>query len=131
MTRRIRLCATGLAFGLLAAAGCSFSPPVGQVTGKVTLKGEPVTAGDVNLYMKAKGIGVMAPLDDAGRFTIPTPIEVGTYEVYIAPPQSPEAGVAARKSKRPVPVKYWQATTSGLTAEVKEGPNELQIDLKD
>lgn len=129
MTRPVRL--APLLLGLLAAAGCSSPPPVGQVSGTVVRGGQPVTAGDVNLYMKEKGIGVMAPLDATGRFTIPTPLDVGTYDVYITPPESPDAGVAAVKRGPPIPQKYRQATTSGLTAEVKSGPNDLTIELKD
>ncbi|MBN9118790.1 MAG: hypothetical protein J0I06_06465 [Planctomycetes bacterium] len=128
---RFCFCAPWLLVGLLAAVGCSSPPPVGTVSGKVVRKGEPVTTGSANLYLKAKGIGATAPLDAAGRFTIPDPIEVGIYDVYISPPQSPGTGIAVAKGGTPVPTKYWQAETSGLTAEVKAGANELLIELKD
>ena len=122
------------ALGLLAGAGCS-GRDSGKVTGKVTHSGHPVSGGMVNFTMKEKGIAAAAKIDTSGSFALDTPLEAGTYTVYVTPPppepsgpggSAPKAGANAE-----IPRKYRDPATSTLTCTVKSGSNEVPIELTD
>lgn len=131
-----RTCA-GLMFAMvLAAVGCGSGTnraPTGQVAGKVTYKGQPLPAGDVNLYSKERGVGAIGKLESTGTFSISGPVEVGTYAVYVVPPSPgpPEPGKVAPKVTSNIPKKAQDAATSGLSVTVKEGKNDFTIDVLD
>lgn len=117
--------------------GCHGSEPVtptGKVAGKVTVKGQPVTAGTVNFDLKAGGYGTSAKLEATGSFSFSDGIPVGVYTVSVSPPEEMPVGPGETPKPRTpfhVPEKYRSAPTSDLTAEVKAGDNPpLTLDLK-
>src|SRR5687768_8918917 len=58
-----------LLIGFVATLGCGKSgPAVGQVSGKVTYKGAPITEGMVSFYSAGANYGADARLDKEGRF---------------------------------------------------------------
>ena len=133
--------------GLVAAmviGGCSgsttytYDGPTGQLKGKVTHKGQPVTEGQV-VFMSVRG-SATGQIGTDGAFEMTysgsSDIPVGTYKVCVLPPKS---GVATSGDEEApttvdnpqIPKKYQLSATSGLTATVKEGENEpLTIDMK-
>jgi hypothetical protein len=130
-----RLAGLAVLMGLaaVALAGCADSKPTGSVKGKVVYKNATVMAGMVNFDARAKGIAATARID-GGEFTFPEPLEAGTYAVYLLPPPpepvDPSKG-KARTSVSNLPKKAQDPSTSGVTAEVKAGPNDLTIIVKD
>jgi len=116
---------------LVSLSGCGGGKPTvprGKVSGKITVGGQPLTAGTVNFDLKAGGYGAAAKLDDSGSYSIPDGIPVGTYTVYVSPPEEMPVGPGETRPSRPkaaveIPVKYRSAPTSDLTAEVKAGEN--------
>jgi hypothetical protein len=117
--------------------------PTGSINGKVTLEGKPAPAGTVVQFISNVGAatGTLAP--DGTFVTMGVP--VGSYKVSLVsaaanefpsdpkaamemslkgPP--PDAGSGASK----VPAKYLSAETSGVSFEVKEGPNDFVLDMK-
>ena len=93
----------------------------------VTLDGKPVTAGQVNFISAATGFAATVPLDESGNFTLGS-LEVGSYSVFVTPPPQapPKMGEPPPQMVQSnVPEKYRLETTSGLTATIKEGENEI------
>jgi len=126
---------TGLLVCLcLAVAGCSSRPPVGEVTGQVTYKGQPVTDGVIVFNNEAKGVFMTAKLDKEGNYVFHTArgagLPIGSYQVSITPPR-PDLPFGAPPQPPPenpdypnIPEKYRKPETSGFTAEVQQGANE-------
>lgn len=122
-------------FAVVVVAGCG-GQPLGKVSGKVTLDEQPLTAGVVVLESADVSVSVNAPLDAEGKFEVRTydkqGIPPGSYRIAVRPGGSgsgdtPLVGAAdpAAKSASAIPAKYHDVKTSGLSAEVKEGANEL------
>jgi hypothetical protein len=119
--------------------GCSASDAVGKLTlypvkGKVLLAdGKPLTTGQVAFVSPEKGLEFSGPIGPDGTFSIrygeKEGAPEGKYIVRIDPEVS--KGLAKGKPKKrsaalPFPEKYADETTSGLTAAVKAGPNDLE-----
>jgi hypothetical protein len=108
-------------------------PPRGTVSGVVTYKDKPVTEGQVVFSAPERGQGAMANLDSTGKYSIPEGIEVGEYKVMVTPPPS---NVAAGGPKPPLkvytnlPEQYRNEATTDLKANVVEGENTFNFDLK-
>lgn len=108
--------------------------PTGTVKGTVSIHGERLTLGNINLFSTATGIAAGIPLDTNGTFNIPGGIEIGTYQVTVTPPSAggdglgPAPAPAASSSK--IPEKYRNQTTSDLQIEIKKGDNHIELDLK-
>lgn len=106
--------------------------PRGDITGSVQYKGQPVATGCVSLYSPTGGTGSSGDIQADGTFAIKG-IPTGSYQVSIAPqpPVPPAPGETPKpQPKFVLPVKYADGASSGLTSDVKEGPNELKLDLK-
>ena len=112
--------------------GGSDAPPSGTVTGTVTMAGSPLTNGTVVYMDDATGVGGSAELDEQGQYAFDAPLRAGQYAVSIQPPPlpAPHETPAAPSEPFAVPQKFQDAKTSGLTAEVKEGKNVINFDLK-
>ena len=66
-------------------AGCSSSgPAVGEVSGKVTFKNQPVKEGTVTFLNPNEGGAGESPIDANGNYTIPH-LVVGEYIVIVTP----------------------------------------------
>lgn len=122
-------------FSLTACDNAPRGIPRGEVSGKITFQGEPVTEGTVTFYSDKTGIAAPADLDSNGLFTISNGIEVGSYAVMIAPPIIEDVTGApptkkAKKTYDNIPKKYRASETSGLQAEVKKGKNEYVFNME-
>jgi hypothetical protein len=113
--------------------GCADTKPTGSVKGKVVYKNATVMAGMVNFDARSKGIAATAKID-GGEFSFPEPLEAGTYAVYLLPPAPEPVDPSKGKAKTVVtnlPKKAQDPSTSGVTAEVKAGSNDLTIVVTD
>jgi hypothetical protein len=126
----LALCAMACVFW---CGGCgSGELPTGQVAGKVTYKGEPLTKGVVTLVNSQTGIGASSELDSSGAYRIES-VRAGDYQVAIQPPPAPspeEMAEGAKVEESPIPAKYNDPKASGLTATVNEGVNTADFDLQ-
>lgn len=126
------LCMFLSALVTLGLAGCGSKRPEGTLTGLVTYKGQPVTKGEVQLY-STLGAGATAPLDGSGRFTVDGLMPAGDYQVCVVPEilhPNPNAPKQVTKSAD-IPKKARDLRTSGLSIQLKEGKNDVVLELKD
>ena len=116
---------------------CSSGPETGQVRGKVTFKGKPVTEGTVTFLNPTEGGGAEAEIKSDGSYSVEGPVVVGNYMVEVKPlmhivdtdpGRTPPAPM--EKPAPDIPRKYRMQGTTPLTATVKTGPNELNFDMK-
>jgi hypothetical protein len=113
-------------FDHIAVYGDEARTKVEKVSGTVTFNGKPL-AGATVLFSpddpnKTPAVG---KTNDAGDFELSTFIAgdgaaLGKYRIVIS-----------TKPEGAIPAKFGDAKTTGLTAEVKEGSNEFQFELKD
>jgi len=125
-----------LLFSLALVASCSKSSDERSavVSGKVTLGGAAVTAGTV-LFMTDGGHAATAELTSDGAYTLRC--RPDRFKVAVTPPApiDPLAAPASAPPSRPtsstspIPKRYHDFGTSGLTIEVKEGNNTFDIAL--
>lgn len=142
-----RLCwlLTGSLLIVTSLTGCgaaSDAPVLAKVTGTVMLDGKPLTRGSVQfLPDSSKGTSgrmALGEIGPDGDFTLTTTTtgdgaQVGFHKVSVtcvdAPPFDPKNPVPTTV-KWLIPEKYGSEHTSGLTAEVKEGEeNIILLDL--
>lgn len=135
---------------LLLVPGCGPARPKGPqatVHGKVTVKGSPVPEGTVVSFMGQSKSGGSATTGADGAFRLVGPtggqtIPVDKYKVVLMPggsggPPTPEQEMAqmmrdpneAPMPKSVIPDKYQNPNTTPEEHEVKEGDNEINIDL--
>ncbi len=145
MNGRQGICCVAIVL-VLATAGCGKSrPALGQVTGKVTLQGEPVEGAAVMFVPQAGGRTATGVTNAAGEYRLTTfdPEDgalVGRCNVAISKqvisgataddqglsgPPGP-GGVVKRSL---LPEQLASPKDSGLTAEVKPGPNRCDFEL--
>lgn len=134
---------------LMTLAGCGpggYSGPTGTVTGKATLDGAPVQSGCVVSFVSDAGFTASAKVGAGGSYTLMNvdkpEIPVASYKVAVAQPaaeisgadydkyMSAEGGGEAKTAPETIPAKYQNAETSGLSFDVKQGPNTINIELK-
>ncbi|QDV53967.1 hypothetical protein [Gimesia fumaroli] len=116
-------------------AGCggaqAETKSMGTISGSVTLKGKPLTDCRINFISEQIGSGAGGDLQSGGSFTLDGPIPAGKYSVFITMPEVFTPTQAQSKSGlSSVPKKYHSQSTTDLKADVKEGENNLQFDLK-
>jgi hypothetical protein len=93
----------------------------GEVAGRITFNGQPLAGADVafvSLDRPAPKV-VTARTGEDGAFAAKG-LPAGKYAVT----------VAAKVGKPVLPAKYATTDTSGLTAEVKAGPNQIDLNLQ-
>lgn len=137
-----RAMAAPVAFaGMLAWPGCSSTPadqpPLGRVSGKVTMNGQPLPGVDI-VFAPVKGRPSVATTDSVGNYDLSyinttKGAKLGSHKVFIRPAETSPDDVPADGSKpaapRPVvPAKYNKR--SELTAEVKAGSNTIDFALE-
>ncbi|MFG0332897.1 MAG: hypothetical protein ACF8TS_05995 [Maioricimonas sp. JB049] len=113
----------------------------GRVTasGTVSLDGQPLPDGSVTFFDEnggSAGVGII----ENGRFSVSeasssTGIQPGTYKVAVQSWESEPGAVTDEgeiivEGTSRIPEKYNSSETSGLTAEVGEGENQFEFDLK-
>jgi hypothetical protein len=143
-----------LSFALSLAAGCSSK---GTVSGKITYRGKPVTVGTVMFVPEQGGGGFTASIQD-GEYKVeglppgPTKIAVGTPSasgsanrfINAINKRQPPPEIMRKKSPDksaeepakpsvsptvPIPPKFHNPETSGLTYTVQSGAQVHNIDL--
>ncbi|MDZ4821608.1 MAG: hypothetical protein SGJ20_21820 [Planctomycetota bacterium] len=126
---------------LISVVGCGDSgPELFPVQGKVTLDGKPLADAGVMFMPTDKGPSANGTTDSDGHFELMTVNRAGairgTHPVVIAkrkyvplkPGDEPvPAGVRAEWYS---PKKYSNPATSGLTADVGDGDNNFNFDLR-
>ncbi len=132
VNRLIFFCAAG---ALLLFAGCG-GKATAPVNGKVKFKdGSDVSVlAGYSLTFESEGAKTSAVGDIKadGTFKLSTfgaddGAMPGKYRVAINPPNNPDPDKPPTKSK--LPAKYENLDTSGLTAEVKPGKNNIELEL--
>jgi hypothetical protein len=120
----------------ISLAGCKPGPAIGEVRGKVTYKGKPVSEGTITFINPSGGGSGDAQLGPDGSYEIKGGLVVGDYIVIVTPlihyvdtdpgktPPSPEEKPAPN-----IPRKYRAQASSPLKATVKEGPNTFNFDM--
>jgi hypothetical protein len=121
-------------------AGCgSKEKPTGEVFGKVTVGGKPVTAGMVKFVPHDKdrepmttGLGP----DGSYRATgVPVglcsvAVETAMFKNLTPPPPAIAKQLGGPRTKYvPIPEKYERVETSGLSVEVDRGKKQLDIEI--
>ena len=122
------LLGVGIACGL---AGCAEPEPSFEVSGQVTLDGQPLAEGEIYFITAGMPPEIM-PIKD-GRFAGKVQAGQRRVEVYayrqakLPPTATVESSTSARENF--IPERYNSA--SALKEEVKKpGPNRFQFDLK-
>jgi hypothetical protein len=140
-----------VAVGLLVASGCQSggrSGPTGTVKGKVTLAGKPVPTGTMVSFVSDTAGAAAAKVGADGAYELmaagKTQVPVGKYRVMVTDPPAGtmsqadydkmmSGGPKEPEAKTPstvIPAKYTAVGTSGLSYEVKAGPNAIDIELQ-
>ena len=128
-----------LAAMLMAAglAGCKFGPPTGEVRGKVTFKGNPVTEGTITFLNPSGGGNGEAQIGKDGSYEVRGGLTVGDYIVLVTPPlhlvdtdpgKTPPSLV--EKPAPNIPQKYRGQGSSPLRVKIEKGKNEHDFDMK-
>jgi hypothetical protein len=134
MRRILGACAFLMAAGLAAADDKKPDPPKGEeVSGKVALDGVALTGATVTFVSKDGKTTVAAEVKNgAYKATVPA----GEYAVGVASVPPPKGKDPKDPPKDPgkflpvVPTKYGDPKTSGITAKVAAGKNEINFELK-
>jgi hypothetical protein len=127
-----------VAFLAMELAGCSRGPIVGQVSGKVTFKGKPVSEGTITFINPTTGYAAEAGLQKDGGYVVETPeggLVVGEYLVMVNPlryrdtsnPRTPPSPV--EKPAPNIPEKYRNLGRTPWRATVQHGPNSFNFDM--
>ena len=143
---------------LILISGCvgkpldGFTGERGQVSGKITLGGEPVQTGCQVTFMSVKGSYLASGvITEGGRYSLSYRVKEGLpavdYLIQLAPPVGPASttavdpakmGAAAKISPgqlsgsedgKPFPSMYVSSTTSKLQFKVKAGQNTADFGL--
>ena len=123
---------------LLAAVGCGSRRAT--VYGKVTVHGKPVTEGTVS-FVGANNEIASATLDGEGNYASPK-VPRGTVKVGVQTLNQVQINRASANRPKgapplpssltnliPVPAKYADPQTSGLSCDVQQARQEFNIDL--
>lgn len=155
MPVKVLLFSLGLLISLLGCGGSSgdgYTGERGNVSGTVTLDGQPLASGCQVLFIANKG-GYTAGgvIGDGGKYTLVygggKGLPVGEYSVQLAPPLAAEgaapavdptqmAGKLTRKSGKeaaetgPFPTRYSSTTSSGLKFTIAAGNNTADFQLE-
>lgn len=144
-----RMSAAVCILAVATAIGCSkggYSGPTGTVTGKVTVGGQPAPAGALVSFMSDKGHAASGQVGPGGAYTVlyggKSDIPAETYKVAVSAASQPAmseadyekmmatGGTPPPAPKSPIPEKFANPSTSGLSYEVKAGANTIDIELK-
>lgn len=118
----------------LGGCGGGKKEVTGDASGKVTLEGTPVTSGSISFISK-DGKSGSATIDGTGSYNAKN-VVVGKYKVVISPPPLADPGAPGTTKQKGMaefpghPKKYRSDLTTDLEAEIKEGMNPLDFDMK-
>lgn len=130
----------------LTLVGCGGSDTI-QIKGKVLLDGKPLKEGQVTFVPDndkgTEGQLAVGTISESGEFSLyvgaQEGVKAGHYKVAVnckfqldegSSESGDESGGGKSKKQRcPIPRKYFDISTSGLTQEVKEGEEEITLKL--
>ncbi|MHC5538731.1 hypothetical protein ACYOEI_10955 [Singulisphaera rosea] len=141
ITRRGSSLVLAVAASLGTISGCGSEaeefPETFPVTGKVSLRGEPLTKGAIS-FVPTNGRPATATIESDGTYhlstfkpgdgAVPGPYRVTVSATDTDPMQMPRPGDPPPKNL--VPKKYGRTATSDLNATVEKKPNEIPFDLR-
>jgi hypothetical protein len=118
---------------LLVLAGCGEKP--GTVEGKVSVDGTPVTSGSV-FFTRADGEARAVYIGNKGTYRALN-IRPGPVKVSVMPPAHVDSKKRVGSDEwekppqrhAPIPKKYTNADTSGLSTTVHSGTNTYDIEM--
>lgn len=126
-----------LVMSIYGCGGGGTAPPLGQVSGVVTLDGEPLEHAQL-IFQPENGRPSVGETDSSGYYELSytgttTGALIGPHKVLITSAieaYSDESGEGQDRAARKelLPPKYHSQTT--LTANVEQGSNEINFDLK-
>ena len=124
--RATRLCGSAFFIGLVVISGCGKGVQFGEVSGSVTFQGKPLPNAVV-FFMPQSGPAAAGATQADGTFKMVTRrpgdgVLLGPCKVAITPADP-------INSPLPIPTKYTDAETSGLTANVEDGENVFDFEL--
>ena len=131
----------GVLSGPFLLLGCSAERKMGptvEVSGKVTLDGKPFSEGSIWFTSPRSGAGFNANLGADGTYALTIldvkiaetyGVHIGGIETAAAEGAVDGAGSPIGVPVPPVPAKYREATTSGLTAAIDKG-EKLTLDFE-
>ena len=148
--RRFRSVVVPVLLLVLATVGCGASGrsfATGTVSGKLTLKGQPVPAGTQIQFMSESGDAQGGEVNADGTFSV-TGVPVGACKVAVSAPagvdMTPEEAMKASSGEGAAgagadenafatqgdfPTKYLTFATSGETVNVQAGDNQYSLDM--
>lgn len=125
--------------GCLLAFGCGDGRiPLGSISGKVTIDGVPLPAGQIIFVTDSRrAFGTIADgkIVEVTTYSSGDGVPTGNHKVAIRPKLDEAALMAPPKKSvsvmpsSTVPKKYHNSETSGLIATVESGSNELMFEL--
>lgn len=132
LLRSIALAAT-----LCLVAGCGGGSGTVPVRGTVTFKGKPVPSGTVT-FIPDSGQHATGEIGPDGSYTLTTykagdGAVPGSYKVVVVAVQDTSDRLPEERASLPppiIPTKYTSVATTDLTAQVKDGENTINFDLK-
>jgi hypothetical protein len=128
---------TAVAAVALCLVGCSGGSGTVPVRGTVTHKGKPVPSGTITFIPDA-GPHATGEIGPDGSYTLTTyksgdGAVPGSYKVVVVAMQDTSDRLPEERASLPppiVPTKYTSVVTTDLKAEVKDGENTIDFDLK-
>ena len=122
---------------VLFGLGCSDSNEGGEVRGKITIGGQPVTAGMVSFISQEGKDSVVGTLNDKGEYVVQNPptgkvkivIQTEMFKPQNAGPKVPF--MQDQPTYVAIPAKYETAATTDLEYTVKRGKITHDIVLSD
>ena len=158
LTRGAGPCALLVVMGVLFSIGCQpggYAGPTGTVSGTVTLNGQPVPEGCTVAFVSDAGHTASGQVGAGGQYSLSVAREGGmtsavpaaTYKVCVTPPAAAESsedydqmmdaaasgeGQAgeAPPQEEVIPAAFQSTGTSGLSYEVKQGSNTIDVKLE-
>lgn len=141
------LCTIGVLVVGLGLSGCSSQPPMGTVTGTVTLDGKPVSNASVQLWPKDNPqLDLCAgTTNDSGHFELKNrmkpEVKPGIYIALVTREVKKDGTLPGLQESAPqlaaagmlhnsMPAIYGDRQKPVYTLEVKPGPNEFALELK-
>ena len=158
LTRGAGPWAAVLVIGVLFLTGCEsggYSGPTGTVSGTVTLNGQPVPQGCTVAFVSDAGHTATGQVGAGGQYSLSvvgeggktSAIPAASYNVSVTPPAEAESsgdydqmmeesasGEGQAEETTPeaevIPAAFQSTGTSGLSYEVKEGENTIDVKLE-
>jgi hypothetical protein len=118
---------------LVAVCGCGpKGPPMGTVSGKLTIGGAaPTEPTRVTFINNSIGQGAGGTVGNDGSYSLEAPLPPAEYTVFVSKVLSDTGGPVstAKELLMSVPKEFRSEETSPLKHAVKEGKNEINIEI--